>query len=710
MKRTNLIILGLVVAMFAYITLRERFSLSTGETAERESRVVPGLVRDRLRAIHVERGGERYAIRANGRDGDGDPKFRFASPTQAEADADLVLSAISAAEWGDPVRTLTDVDAAAKRRYGLSHPRVTVRFDVADQTFSLAFGVAEPRGAGVYAESDGRFFVVSDELFQAFDQSAEHFRVKRIAASVPADARSLRVHSSRADVALTHGEDGWRMTTPYAAIASEGRANVVLSFLRTLSATRFVDEHPSDVSRYGLDRPTLSVDVEGTSAISLRVGGTCAGHADERYARVGAGPVVCVSDSEVTPLDVEPRAYLELRAMLTEVGGVKGFDLHDGSSTLSVADEDGTFRFTLGATHGDADPESVEEWLDGMRGTRATDVVSSVEGFSPTVTLTVHRDQSRTDDVIRFAKTPDGSWLARRGDEPILLRFGASLDDRLAVSTIHVRARGLLHEDPTALDEISIERAGGREVLRRAADGSLAIVEPPGFATEVARATDLALRLAGLEAVRFVSDATRPEYGLSAPRITLRFRFRGASASTEHRLVVGASLPVGEPGAYARLDDMPVVFALHQATLELFESPLVSRDALVTESLFIDALDVSVGGKTVHLVRDGQRFTLDGVPLADDRATAAIHGVADLRAVAVLGYGAPAASTGLVRPSMTLVVHRAAESSEPRTMTIAFGGPAGSGTDTGVAARRADLAVTYVVPTLSVEPIAALAR
>ena len=39
----------------------------------------------------------------------------------------------------------------------------------------------------------------------------------------------------------------------------------------------------------------------------------------------------------VTPLDVEPRAYLELRAMLTEVGGVKGFDLHDGSATLSVS-------------------------------------------------------------------------------------------------------------------------------------------------------------------------------------------------------------------------------------------------------------------------------------------------------------------------------------------------------------------------------------
>ncbi len=197
--------------------------------------------------------------------------------------------------------------------------------------FDLRFGGAEARGAGVYAQSGENVFVVSNELFQAFDQPAVHFRNKRFGTSLPADPQRITVHSPDADVDLRREATGWHMASPFSGTASEGRANVVLAFMRTIAATRFVDEAPRDLARYGLDAPSLRVTVAGIGSgvsASLSVGGACEGAAGERYARAERGPVVCVSDAEIAPLRADVRSYLELRALETEASGVVGVDLH----------------------------------------------------------------------------------------------------------------------------------------------------------------------------------------------------------------------------------------------------------------------------------------------------------------------------------------------------------------------------------------------
>ncbi len=712
MKRTNVVLFVVVLALFAYVTLYERFTVSSGETASRASYLVPELVRDRLETVTVERDGSRYVLARGPRNADGDPTFRITSPMDAEADASRVLAALSDVEWAEPVRRLEGAGTAEIRRYGLERPRVRVTFEVGPETHVLAFGSVDATTGGVYASVGDAAFVVSSEVLAAFDREVAHFRVRRFAASLPEEPTRIRVRSPRGEVRVTRADGALRMESPLQAQASEGRFNVVLAFTRALEATRFVDENPSDLGRFGLAEPAAEVavgDAGRPDAARLSIGGACEGHANERFARFGSGPVVCVAESDLGPLEVEPRAYLELRASATEAGGVTGFDLSDGRATISVTLGEEGARYRLGSTEGEADAEAVELWLETLRAARASDVVSGSGAFDPSITLTVHRTGGRADDVVRFAIAADGSVSGRRGQDAVLLRFDPSLGTHLAVSTMHFRSLSLIREDPGALRALIVDRETGREALRAEGAGALEVVEPVQVAAETARVGELAMRLAGLEAVRFVADSPSPAHGLARPRIVVAFTFRSdAGAEVSHRLRIGAVLD--ETAWYAQLDDSPTVFALAAATVELVATPLASRQELHTESLFVDTLGVRSGGRTVNLVRTGDRFTIEGQPAAEAPALAAVQAIASLRAAEVAGYGAPGAELGFGPASAEIRIVRGEEAGSPREIVLVLGTRRTVGGAERVAVRRTDRPVSYWVDARAIEPVLALTR
>jgi len=708
MKRTNLFLLAAALGLFAYVVLVDRMGLSTGELEERKDRLVPELVRDRLVTIGVERDGSRYSLARGERDADGNVRFAFATPIHADADSERVAEALSTIEWAEPVRTLEGSDASDRRRYGLDRPRLRLRFEVAGETVTLAFGRNDPTGAGVYASVGSGVFVVATETRDAFDHAMEFFRVRRLA-TVPSDVARIRIAQASGELRLERTNGVFRMTAPMDGLASEGRVNVALATLRTLEASRFVDESPQDLARFGLTSPRLTVEVGGASnaaALRIIVGSPCDAPPRSSYVRAGNGPVVCVDDGDLEPLFVGPDAYRELRASATEPGGVTGVDLSDGHATLSVRDEDGSLRFTMGGSNGDADSESFEEWIEGLRNTRASSTLplAAESSFTPTTTLTVHRTGTRADDVIRFQATPD-AILGRRGDDATLLVFPRSLAERLEVTTRHVRSRSLLHEDPSTLSRLEVTRVSGTESLGLV-EGDLRIVAPIAIAAETARVAELSARLAGLEAVRYVSDSIRPEHGLDRPRFDVRFAF-GSGASTTHRLRVGAA--VDGDSAYAALDDSAAVFVLVGATVELLATPLASRQELATESLYVDGVTVRHDSKTVALVRDGPHFKLGEVAIDDAVANRAISAIADMRASEIAGYGAPRPESGLARPTAEIRIRRGAEAGAPSEVVLSIGASIGDGDARRTFVRRADRNVVYLVPTSALAPILALA-
>lgn len=712
MQKTNAALLVVVLALLAFVTVYERHTLSTGETAQRGSQLLPELVRERLSSITVERGAERYALARGPSDADGRPTFQFTHTQAGSVDGERVLAALSTVEWAEPLRTLSRATAADRTRHGLDRPRLLVRFEVASESMVLAFGAEEPSTGGVYVDADGKVFVVGREVFEAFDHDGAFFRVRRFAQTLPSVPSVLEIVTQRGDVRIARVRGAWRMERPFVAAASEGRANVVLSFLRTLEAIRFVEERPVDLARYGLTAPAISVtvgDAERPSVARLVVGSSCEGETRARFARFGDGPVVCVASDELEPLDVDVRSYLELRALSAESEELEGIELQSGRSTLSVAEEEGELRFRLGSESGAADQDAWLVWLEGLRAVRATEVEPVPEGFSPTITLTLHRKGARPDEVIRFAVAPDAGLLGRRDEDGVVLRFPRELRDRLAVTTMHVRDLGLIHEEPSSLHELRIVRRSGTEVLRSSRELGLTIVEPVTVPADSERLADLAARLAGLEAVRFVADAPRSEHGLASPRVVVSFAFRATSgAVSAHTLRIGDATADGT--SFAQLDDSPRVFALVEATVELVATPLASRAELRTDPRSIERIIVRSGERTVRLERDGQRFRLGSEAIEDARANAALRAIAELDPLSVADYGASEASLGLARSAVEIRLRRSDEAGGARELVLRVGDVQGEGEAARRAVRRSDSSITYWVPSGALDDVLSLAR
>src|SRR5690606_5177635 len=92
--------------------------------------------------------------------------------------------------------------------------------------------------------------------------------------------------------------------------------------------------------------------------------------------------------------------------------------------------------------------------------------------------------------------------------------------------------------------------------------------------------TELAGRLAALEAVRFDADRAEPRHGLESPRLIVEVEIapvddhghahgpEDADAHRRHRLLLGVAT---SDGVYARLDDDPMVFVVAEALVEAAE-------------------------------------------------------------------------------------------------------------------------------------------
>jgi hypothetical protein len=158
----------------------------------------------------------------------------------------------------------------------------------------------------------------------------------------------------------------------------------------------------------------------------------------------------------------------------------------------------------------------------------------------------------------------------------------------------------------------------------------------------------------------------------------------------------------GEGGRFARLKGDPEVFIAPARLWDQLEHPLASRTALAVPLEEIRSVELSSGERSAKVSGDGKSFqseTLDA-----DASAALAEAVATLRASAVTGYGAAAATDGLAAPHARVVVGYERDGAAG-TREILIGAPSeGQG---GRHARRADLDAGFVLPSEQVEALLA---
>ena len=742
MKTTTVSILaGVAVSLFAYIVLVERHQLTDIELEGRGARLIERFSQRRVQEVSIERGGERITLAALEREGDEEAEeervWELREPLAARGDSTAVATLLGALEWAEPRRTIEGATAADLAEYGLTEPAIRVTLRIADETVTLSIGNRDATDAGRYAVLDDPtvVYVVGEDVFEAADHDASHFRNRELFPDAMLDMTAITLRRgdtvTRLEREAEAADETWYLREPMAMMASAQRVRDIKRTIASLEATRFIEEEVAfgDTLVRFESRAKPADDAEFVPVV-LVVGGACGDHAGERYARAGEeGPLTCVNESDLEALLRPANDLRELRPITLPDTDVEAIDLTVGGDTLHIEDADGewTYRLTRGSAApvtGEVDPDAFSEWLTSIRALETIDaeVIDDAElarrGLrTPRATLVMHGRGSAPDHTLSMGGSDMRGVFVRRDEELVSLVVPTEVEQRLNVTIVHFLPRRLLRERAEGMAQL-VTTGETAQTLERDGDGDFELSAPLQAAADGAAARDLARRLATLEAARFVAETAAPEHGLSPPRMTARFRFEGPLAGDaeapeeeddghghdhgdepegpsapprEHRLVIGAAT---EGGAFAQLDARPEVFVLPTPVLELLEKALVSTDLLRTGRSELTGVSIERDGATIDVTHDGAFFMARGERIPEERFEPVLMSIERMR-------GESARFGVSFDPALSVTVSREADAAPPVRYTLRIG-PAGA---THTPVQRSDLAATFSVPNDQVAPL-----
>ncbi len=702
-RNTNIVLALIAGGLFAYITLYERHTLTSGELTETQNQLLQRFVRSRVDRVEVDRGDEQMVLVRTRDEDDLLGTWNLQAPVEALADDDAVGSLLSAVQYASARRTLQEVSAEDLARYGLDAPQVSARFTVANEVIAVAFGERDPTETGIYMQAGDNVHVVGIDVFEAFDHDAGHYRSKRLLGDGVLLASRLELSGEGGARTLVSTNDRWMLQRDSGSVlAASTLLEEALQAFNDVQVERFVDGELGDVWLEAV--ATVTGDEDRT--VRLQVGQRCTDD-NERRVRVDEGDVGCVLVSRLDALLRPADDFRESRPITLSDLELESLSLTSGRDTLEVAQPDGSWTWTLkrgtAESTGSADDEALATWLQSIRRARAQSfvVADDLRAYglaSPAATLRIEATEERVEELHIGSVSTEGLYV-RRGDEPQVLVLPASAESLFAVSALSLRNRRVIDRTDRDVVRFGVTRADGVERLERTDDGWM--VRAPIDVKAASAATEALRALSRLQVEQFVADGASAEHGLNTPAMTIAARYEPDEEDpADVTLRVGAET---EGGRFAQLEGDGAVFVVSSRFVERFASPFVSRRLLGTDVIFIDKVILEAGGRTLELSHDGRVFASDDGPIDPVLSEALGTAIERLSASGTVRYGDALASEGLAPPRIRVRIERGEQAEEPHSYTLLIGAPIGTGDE--VYLRREDLGVTFSVSEESVAPM-----
>lgn len=573
MRRSTLIVLALLAALQGALLIRDRARPSSEELSERERRVLPGLERERIRGLLLDRRDEPVELALE------DGVWRIVRPIRARADAGAVEAILSALEFLELRRTVPE--GVSLRQLGLDPPALRLRLRGAGDA-ELRLGSLDPTRQGLYLQIAGKLGVVEAAFLEAVDRELDDLRDRALSGLRAEELDHVQIRSEHGELELSRAPDrrGFQVLSGGVRTrANATRALQITAALSALRATRF----PREASTVA--RPTLSLRARSRhgATLALELLGPCPARPRDRLLRA-TGVLACVDAADLAPLlsAAASTGLAELRDLrLTDLEepALRAIRIEAGRASLALVRDGARWRLDAGI---EADDGVLRTWLGSLR-----DTATRLEATDPAHLATLGLGASRIvlereaggRETIELGQG-GGELPARTGGmEGAVLRVAPETRALFAVDPLRFRSRRVLALQRHEVAAIVLERGGSREELVRRAEGGFACA-----ARTVDQDRTLALldRLARLEALRFAAASEK----LAAPALTLRLRLdpegrapdAGAGTPRELRLELGPELAGGGclgRVAEGRRAEVPL-FVLAAADCAVLRAPLTS--------------------------------------------------------------------------------------------------------------------------------------
>lgn len=440
MKKTTLMVLGIALALVAYVYFYELPHGRGRDAAKDESVAAFSFAADDVTGIVLERAGT--TVRMEKRDG----VWVITAPVETRADQS-VASGLASSAAGARVQRWLEADAERRKQFGLDPPAVTLRLRLtsgADHTLQL--GARDFSGLSVYALVDqhDRVALLPSAVLSSADKPLEEFRDRSVLAFNSWEVNGVELRTPRAQFRLERRGDGWFLTAPRELRADENAVRDLLDAVAFARLAAIAAESVEQPARYGLDRPQyeLRIRTEKGEERTLQVGrrterSSGTSQPAHYYARdIARSMVFTIGEELVRELD---RSLADLRSKRIahfDRAQLRRIELRNQHLTLVAETTDGEKWLVREPAEKKDQPAQVSRILSTLEFTRADTVLDvppapvARQLEKPAVEISLSSaDGSMLHIVVSVVQ--DGKVYARAGTNTAVFQFSETFFQQL---------------------------------------------------------------------------------------------------------------------------------------------------------------------------------------------------------------------------------------------------------------------------------------
>jgi hypothetical protein len=338
----------------------------------------------------------------------------------------------------------------------------------------------------------------------------------------------LKYPNQEIEVQRTGGT--WKMVKPIQTEADPTAVAALASEIAGANVTRTVDDHPTDLAPFGLEKPAVTV-VVGTKDKTfpgVEVGRN-APIGYSVYIKTTDNPAVMLTSGAFGPgtkrtvSDLRDHSLLSFKPIDVTKLTVK----QDDNPPVEVVRDHGVWKIANGEY--DADPERVNTLLSSLSNARIDDFTAdnptNVTQYGldkPALKVSVFTEPAKSYQTLEFGKKAGASddYYARRSDKPNVYTIHSYVFADADKGLNDLRDRTVLAFNPDQVEQVKVVTGGGHSfTMSKTADGKWSETDGGKSEADPPKVLQFIDRMRGLKAETIVQDssANLDKFGLNAP-------------------------------------------------------------------------------------------------------------------------------------------------------------------------------------------------
>jgi len=467
-------------------------------------------------------------------------EWRITTPIETRANEITVDSIING--FKQLVSTYALKNQKDMEAYGLKNPRGTATIYLRNgKKIHLLFGKATLNSTDVYAmkEGDSRVHVVAASTFDNFNKSLDDLRDKEVIKLRKEAVTKFSIRRKAGKLTFAKEGEGWKLIEPVDTPADKTEVDTLLGKVVPLTADKFVDDRPKDISKYSLDKPWIQVDIwTGTKKrpTSLFIGKKSKTDTGKVFAMTSTDkPVFLLSDTILSDLRKEMKDVRQKQLADIEKDNVTKFVLTNSHGTFGVEKSGKEWKlFQPKVTAADSSTVDSILWdVDDLKADEFIDKPQALKVYAlhkPQIQITVS-EGSKTTTVRIGRKKSDGSGVFAQVEgkttvfvvpTDVLKDFDKSLKDLLDKTVVKF--------DRADLKTLTIRREGKTLTVEHTGKDKWTITSPKKVEADSGKLSTILYDIESLNADSIAGELPQEEirrakalayYGLDKPRIQL---------------------------------------------------------------------------------------------------------------------------------------------------------------------------------------------